>query len=75
MRTGSIAAIIAIMFAAPGCAVAGTAFVAADTAIGVTGAAVGAAGNVAEGAVRLAIPGDGEDEDEDRDVRRNDGRS
>lgn len=51
-------------FALSGCAVAGTAFVAADTAIGVTGAAVGAAGNVAEGAVKLAIPGDGEDEDE-----------
>ena len=48
-----------------GCAVAGTAFVAADTAIGVTGAAVGVAGDVAEGTVRLAIPGDGRDEDED----------
>lgn len=47
-----------------GCAVAGTAFVAADTAIGVTGAAVGAAGNVAEGAVKLAIPGGGDDDSE-----------
>jgi len=56
----------------PGCAAVGTAAIAADTAIGVTGAAVGTAGNVAEGAVRLAIPGDGKDTDEDEDDDRAD---
>lgn len=68
MRAVSIATIALTLLAAPGCAVAGTAFIAADTAIGVTGAAVGAAGNVAEGAVRLAIPGDGKDDRDERDA-------
>lgn len=56
-----------------GCAAAGAAFIAADTAIGVTGAAVGAAGNAAEGAVKLAIPGGG-DEENDGTSQDEDGR-
>ena len=62
----AILALLAVtaLLSSSGCVVAGTAFVAADTAIGVTGAAVGAAGNVAEGAVKLAIPGDGRDDAE-----------
>lgn len=65
MRISLILTGAASLLLTSGCAVAGTAFIAADTAIGVTGAAVGVAGDVAEGAVKLAIPGDGQDDDED----------
>ncbi len=71
--------VLALIFAAPlvsGCLAVAAVDAAASVggaAIDVTGATIGVAGDVAEGAVKIVIPGDG-DEDEDDDGEREDER-
>lgn len=48
-----------------GCLIIGGTALVAGTAVGVAGDTLQLAGNVGEGVVRAAIPGDGEDDKED----------
>lgn len=48
-----------------GCLIIGGTALVAGTAVGVAGDTLQLAGNVGEGVVRAAIPGDGEDDEED----------
>lgn len=54
-----------------GCLVIGGTALVAGTAVGVAGDTLQFAGNVGEGVVRAAIPGDGDDDEDDaREARR-----
>jgi hypothetical protein len=60
--------LLGLIAAAPalsGCLVIGATSMVAETAVRTTGTALETAGNVGEAVVRTAIPGDGEDEEED----------
>ncbi|MEN0653695.1 MULTISPECIES: hypothetical protein [Hyphobacterium] len=72
-RLALIALLAASAPALSGCLIIGGTALVAGTAVGVAGDTLQFAGNVGEGVVRAAIPGDGEDdEDEDRDGRQRD---
>lgn len=68
MTVRRLALIILLAATAPalsGCLIIGGTALVAGTAVGVAGDTLQLAGNVGEGVVRAAIPGDGEDDEDD----------
>lgn len=70
-RFATLAMTITLAPVLSGCLIIGGTALVAGTAVGVAGDTLQLAGNVGEGVVRAAIPGDGED-DEDDEARERD---
>lgn len=64
-RLATLAMTIAFAPVLSGCLIIGGTALVAGTAVGVAGDTLQLAGNVGEGVVRAAIPGDGEDDEDD----------